>query len=162
MAHRVKCIYCGCIFDRDTVDNQKIGRRYAHIDCYKKNYKADDDFKEKIYGIVKEVLGPDYDYPAIERQRKYYTKKGYSNEDIYKCLYYFYKVRNGKADNAKGRIGIVPYVFDEAMDYFSKKEETKMRMEKAEFQIKEVKIDVTKLIDQGEQKKGKIDLNSLE
>lgn len=33
MAHKVKCLQCGEIFDRDTVECIHIGRRYMHKIC---------------------------------------------------------------------------------------------------------------------------------
>ena len=35
MSHRVKCLYCGEQFDRDTEPTKQVSaRRYAHIKCW--------------------------------------------------------------------------------------------------------------------------------
>ena len=33
MAHKVKCLQCGEIFDRDTIECIQVGRRYMHKVC---------------------------------------------------------------------------------------------------------------------------------
>lgn len=131
MPHRVKCVYCDKTFDRDTVPNIKVGRRYSHVDCYEKNHNPDDDFKGKIYALIKELYGPDYDYVTIERQRANYIVNGYTNEDIYNSLYYHYKVKNGSIEESHGRIGIVPYVVREANSYFNKLKNNTEKIQKA-------------------------------
>lgn len=131
MSHRVKCVYCEKTFDRDSIPNIKLGRRYSHVECYEQNHNPDDDFKGKIYSLIKELYGPDYDYVTIERQRANFIMNGYTNEDIYNSLYYHYKIKNGSIEEAKGRIGIVPYVAKEAAIYFNRLKNNTQKIQKA-------------------------------
>ena len=70
------CYYCGGAVD---IDNEEYAKprqnRYAHIECYKKNFKADDEYIEKMYAYLKELHIP-YDYTQCERQRKNFLVKG--------------------------------------------------------------------------------------
>lgn len=117
---KVKCLYCEEMFNKDKEPFEKIGRRYAHKDCYLKYHTEDEDYKEKIYSYIKELYGKDYNYSVIERQRKQFIKDdNLTNKDIYLALKYHYEVQKGNVSRSKGRIGIVPYVVDEARKYYN-------------------------------------------
>lgn len=164
MAHKVKCIYCEKTFDRDNTPNIKIGRRYAHVDCYENNHTPDDDYKGKLFALLKELFGSDYNYVIVEKQRKSYIANGYSNKDIYQALYYHYYIKNGSVANAKGRIGIVPYVIDEAKAYYEKIENKIDHLESAAKNYKDneifVKMKEINLADVKDSRR--IDLSELE
>ena len=119
MAHRVKCFYCGEMFDADKEPFEKPqAKRYAHKSCYDKNHNPDDDFISKIYELVKLKFGEDYSYTTIDRQRKSFIEKyGYTNEGIYQALKFHFDIKKGNVMACQGRIGIVPYVYDEAQEY---------------------------------------------
>ena len=55
-----------------------------------------------------------------ERQRNHFIKDfGYNNEGILLALKYFYEVKKSSPDKSGNRIGIVPYVYEEAQSYYS-------------------------------------------
>lgn len=127
--HKVKCMYCEEYFDRDKEPAEKVtSRRYAHKVCYDKNYKRDDQYAELIYYYLsKEVfIGMNLDscwYQTLNRQlTKYVTDDHYTYEGIYQALKYHYEVKKGDPQKSNGRIGIVPYVYEEAQKYYAHKE----------------------------------------
>lgn len=158
---KVKCLYCGQLFDRTKEECVKIGRRYAHFGCYDNFHSPDDDFKEQIFSLVKTLFGPNYDYVTIERQRAQYVKDGLSNEEIFNALYYHYVIKEASIAGAKGRIGIVPYIMEEAKEYYAKKTEAIERISRAT-PLKEIEIGVEKLRGDTKPKKDLIDLSDLE
>lgn len=116
---RVKCLYCNKLFYKSQEPYEQIGTRYAHKNCYDKYHEVDDDYKDKIYELVKQIFGPGYQYFAIESYRAKFLRDGISNKEIYQALYYFYIVQKHSIEKAHGNIGIVPYVVDDANAYFA-------------------------------------------
>lgn len=124
------CFYCGKTLD---IANEPYGmarvNRYAHKECYDKHHVPDDDFVDRIYEYLKQ-MNINYDYQACERLRLNYQKKlGYTNEGMFLSLKYFYGVKKMSADKSKGRIGIIPYVYDEAIAYFANLKANQSRMQ---------------------------------
>ena len=65
-----KCLYCNKMIDLDTDDAclVGVGTRWAHKECYEKYFSADDQWIDKLYGVLKVAFGK-YDFQKIERQR---------------------------------------------------------------------------------------------
>lgn len=128
-----KCLYCKGDIDI-TKDDYCMARanRYAHKKCYEKNHSPDEDFISRIYFYLKSEVHITYDYTQCEKQRVYFvTKLGYTNEGIYNSLRYFYGVKKASPDKSSNRIGIVPYVYEEAQAYY-KNIENKQKLIKKE------------------------------
>lgn len=127
-----KCYYCGKDVDTLKEDYRKPKtNRYAHTDCYNKNYTPDENYVEAIYSLLKDV-GIHYDYTQCERQRLNFIKKmGYTNEGIFLTLKFFYLVEKADTAKAENRIGIVPYKYDEAQRYFSSLEQKQKQIGEA-------------------------------
>ena len=157
---KVKCYFCDQYFNWEKEPFKKIGRRYAHATCYEKNYDEDLDYKEKIYEVVKTYLH-DYNYAVIERQRKSYNTKGISNKEIYLTLLYYYEVLKKSPEAAQGRIGIVPYIIDDARAYYEQKNKAQKNL--SSFQNPDrVNINIEKIIDRNTSKKTFLNLEELE
>lgn len=126
-----KCYYCGEEFDIDTEDFRKpVTNRYAHVKCWEENYTEDMVFIGEIYAYLKS-LAIKYDFNQCERQRISYVKtKGYTNEGILYALKYFYDVKRQSPDRSGNRIGIVPYVYDEAQLYYEEMNKKKAKIGK--------------------------------
>ena len=116
-----KCLYCSGEIDISKDDYcMPRTNRYAHSKCYQENYSPDDEFISQIYDFLKSQK-ISYNYPECERQRNHYiTKLGYSNEGVLNALKYFYLVKKQSPSKSGNRIGIVPYVYDEAKEYYAK------------------------------------------
>ena len=68
-----------------------------------------------------ELFDSDYVYAKIKKQIKdYVTNYGYTYSGIHKALIYYYEVKGNKFDEGKaqGGIGIVPYVYQSAFNYY--------------------------------------------
>lgn len=111
--HRVKCYYCGKMFDRDSEPFvQVFSRRYAHKSCSegkeppKKVEKKPNDETE-LNEYIKKLFGLSYVPPRAQKQIKQYVKEyNYTYSGIRKCLYYFYEIRKNDIEKAYQGIGM--------------------------------------------------------
>lgn len=122
------CRWCNGPVDLDKDEYVLLynGKRYAHKSCHEKATAGDEHFIDLIYEYLGHEVGIKYDYTNCERQRKSYLKTmKYTNEGIYNSLKYFYGVQKGSPEKSGNRIGIVPYIYTEANEYFQKLEQHK-------------------------------------
>lgn len=115
-----KCLYCNQYFDITKEEFVKPRtNRYAHKTCAEKYSTTDDYFKDLMYKYLKEEVKINYDYQACERQRlNFISKLGYTNKGMYQAIRYFYEVKKESSAKSGNRIGIIPYVYDEAQAYY--------------------------------------------
>lgn len=124
MAHIVKCTVCGGQFDRDKVQAVKSGaRRYAHYTCLPSGEKVAmpqvDEELTKLIEYAQQLLGKDYNAARVKKQIKDFKEEyGYSYSGMMKSLVYFYEVKGNSKDKANGGIGIVPFVYNDAYNYY--------------------------------------------
>lgn len=133
MAHPVKCYYCGKTFDRDKepavlIENK---RRYAHEACFniteQRNSQEQNDII-KLEDYIKQLFGYKVLPEAVNRQiRKFISENNYTYNGILKALKYHYEVKRADKEKAFGRIGIVPYVYQDAHNYYYEIWETQER-----------------------------------
>ena len=123
MAHAyVKCLFCGKHFDRLSEPYEKIGRRYIHKKCYEEQeneeIKKEKD-KENFYQYIKQIYGNDYNYVSISKQAVNYIKiYDFSYSGMLKSLKWFYEIKHGDKSSSNGRIGIIPYIYEDAKKYY--------------------------------------------
>lgn len=159
-----QCIYCKKYIDINKEEYMMPrNRKYAHKSCYEKYYTPDEGYIDKIYKLLKEEVGISYDYQVCERQRNSYLKMGYTNEGIYNALKYHYIVKNGSIEKSGNRIGIVPYVYNEAESYYKNLHKRQQEMSKGlqhqlETKVKEVIINNS----DSKGRKKYIDLDTIE
>lgn len=120
--HPVKCVICGKKFDRDRVPCVQIGRRYAHSECAlseeEKKSKEQKD-KEALEDYIKKLLNEDYINPRVRKSLKQYREEfKYTDSGMLKALIYFYEVKGNDKRKANGSIGIIPYVYKDAFNYY--------------------------------------------
>lgn len=118
----VKCLYCGEQFDRLSVPCVKLGRRYAHKECYEaqdeEQLKKDKD-KHDFFEYIKEIYGSDYNYISISKQAENYIKQyNFTYSGMLKSLKWFYEVKQNDKESSNGRIGIIPYIYEDAKKYY--------------------------------------------
>lgn len=101
-------------------------------------------------------------------QMQKFRKQGMPYRGQLLTLKYFYEVKHGDKKKAKGSIGIIPYVFSQAAEYYknqAKKVEeiSKMIQEQLERDRIEIKYNPADYINQQKKKRNKklIDLNTL-
>lgn len=140
-SHYVKCSICGETFDRDKIEFvMTSSRRYAHKACYEKRQAGlseEDKYKEKIFEYTKQLFKEYYNKKKIETQLMKMMKENvkYTYSGVFKTLVYWYEVRQGDVEKSHYSIGIVPYVYDEAFNYY--KELWMMQQINAEKNIEE-------------------------
>jgi len=125
MAHMVKCAVCGKTFDRDKAFTVKYSaRRYAHFDCYPKGDaiapppQKDPDM-ESLKEYISKKYGTSANWALINQQiKKYQNEYKYSLSGILKSLIYFYDVKNNSIEKSQGGIGIVPFCYQDAYNYY--------------------------------------------
>lgn len=120
MAREVKCVYCNQPFDRDKVEYVPVKNRYAHKECFDKQ-KDSEKYIQLIHQKMKNVCGNTYIKTKVEKQIKSYVENGISEREIYNTLIYWYDVKQNSPADAKGGIGIVPYVHVDASKYMKTK-----------------------------------------
>ena len=143
----VKCLYCGEQFDRNNPKEEfvKIGRRYAHKHCAEEHDKSlsqeEKDLRDLIT-YIKELLGDDYNFMKVKKQiEEYHKNYNFTYSGMLRSLKWFYEVRGQSTDKANGGIGIIPYVYKQAYDYYFNLFMAKQQNEKKDisYYIKKVK-----------------------
>lgn len=119
--HLVKCFYCGQTFDANTEPFAKPrANRYAHAACHDKaesNKTQEERDYEALVEYIKALFGNPN--PRVWKQLKEYKDEyGYSYSGILKTLIWWYDIRHNDIEKANGGIGIVPYVYNDACDYY--------------------------------------------
>lgn len=121
--HMVKCPICGQTFDANVEPYVMINsRRYAHQKCQQEaellKSKEEKD-KEQLETYIKKLFSYSKLPEKVNRQIKQYKEEfNYSYSAIYKTLRYWFEIKNGDLEKANGGIGIVPYVIDDARNYW--------------------------------------------
>ena len=123
MSHFVTCVYCKQKFDRDKLPFIQISaKRYAHQECSltedeKKNKEEQD--KIDLENYIMSLFKTDYIDAKIRKQIKQYKEEyNYTYSGIRKALVYFFEIKGNSIEKANGGIGIVPYVYQQAYNYY--------------------------------------------
>ena len=123
MSHFVTCVYCKQKFDRDRLPFIQVSaRRYAHQECSltedeKKNKEEQD--KIDLENYIMSLFKTDYIDAKIRKQIKQYKEEyNYTYSGIRKALIYFFEIKGNSIEKANGGIGIVPYVYQQAYNYY--------------------------------------------
>ena len=123
--HKCKCIYCKIEFDRDKLPYVQVSeRRYAHKECADKNFipkaKDEQDYANLV-DYIEKLFGVGYVSAKVAKQiRDYRLQYGYSYSGMLGTLIYWYEVKQAPLDKANGGIGIVPYIYEQAKEYYTK------------------------------------------
>ena len=110
---------------------------YYHTKCYNdwknnQNNVTDDDWVLHIYDFLARDLKVSYNYHMCEAQRKKFIKENkFTNKGIYFTLKYFYEIKHNSWDKGNGGLGIIPYVYKEATQYWTDQEWKKRGFMKA-------------------------------
>ena len=150
MAHQVICTVCGQKFDRDIVQAVKSGaRRYAHQACMPNGELVPLAIKEdpelaKLKEYISKLFGQDANWALINKQiKKFKEENNYSYSGMLKSLVYFFEVKGNPKEKANNGIGIIPYIYQDAYNYYYNLyiSQERMKEERHIFsQIKEILI----------------------
>ena len=144
MEKTVKCFGCG----GQVAVSERLGEtgKWFHPECYEEF-----THKEKLitYIIILFDFFSSEDAPYIMNCRRmatsYVKKNGYTYKGIWQALVYFYEVKKHSKQKSQKRIGIVPYVYDEAELYFRQLDKKKQTIMESKFEELRVKRDIEKL-----------------
>lgn len=125
MAHMVKCTVCGKSFNRDKIQAVKMGaRRYAHYSCHPEGELVElldpvDEDLVKLENYIVQLLGDSYNAARVKKQIKDYKKDyDYTYSGMLKTLIWFYEIKGNSKEKANGGIGIIPFVYKDALNYY--------------------------------------------
>lgn len=121
--HLVKCLYCGKMFDANKEEFvMPSSRRYAHKACAEKNEQEktkEQKDKEALEAYIKSLFQLDKIPAKIQKQIEQYIKeKEYTYSGIKRSLIYFFEIKQNSLEKANGGIGIVPWVYQDAYNYY--------------------------------------------
>lgn len=121
--HPVTCVYCKKKFDRDKEPFVQVStKRYAHQACaMSEEEKINQEEKDKyaLEEYIKELFKLDYVDARIRKQMNQYVKEyNYTYSGMQKALIYFFEIKGNSIEKANGGIGIIPYVYKQAFDYY--------------------------------------------
>lgn len=121
--HLVKCKYCGVQFDTNVEPYvMASARRYAHKKCAEKfesEKTQEQKDEEQFYKYVKNLFNEDYNYIATKKMAERYIKENnYTYSGMLKSLIWFYEVKHNPKSKANGSIGIIPYIYNQAKNYY--------------------------------------------
>ena len=115
------------MFNRDLVQAVRTGaRRYAHQTCkpdgelvpLAEKPKEDEDLT-KLKDYISKLYGDKANWHLIMKQIKDYQKEyNYSLSGILKSLVWFYEVKGNSPEKSNGGIGIVPFAYQDAYNYY--------------------------------------------
>jgi hypothetical protein len=85
------------------------------------NQKLEKEEQDKIAleNYIMKMFNTTYIDPRIRKQIKQYVEDyHYTYSGIHKSLTYFYEIKGNSIDKANGGIGIVPYIYQKAYQYY--------------------------------------------
>lgn len=157
MAHFVICKICNERFDRDKTQAVKISaRRYAHQRCFPQGElipmsSADLDLAD-LEEYIKILLGEECVGARVKKQIKDFREEyGYSYSGMKKALVYFYEVKGNPKEKANGGIGIVPFIYKDAYNYYlnlflASNQNKGVNIKEITSRVKEITIKLPKVI----------------
>ena len=121
-----KCAICGIEFDRNAIQAVRhVARRYSHQTCEPDGELvpmeggANDPELQKLKDYIGTLFGENANWAMINKQiKKYKEETGYSYSGILKSLVYFYDVKHNSKEKANNAIGIVPFCYQDAYNYY--------------------------------------------
>lgn len=116
----VTCAYCKKSMSKKDENCVMIGNnKYVHKACQELENQREKTDREKLEEYIKELFQISYIEPRIKAQiKKYVEEYNYTYSGMQKALYYYYEIKGGDKSKANGGIGIVPYVYQNAYNYF--------------------------------------------
>jgi hypothetical protein len=114
----VKCLYCSEQIDRANEPFlTTASKRYAHQKCASEQ-ENEKQLRENLNNFLYELFDGNVNYGIIGQQIKNFRSQyKYTTSGIAGTLYYCYKIKGMDISKAEG-IGIVPFYYKEAKNYF--------------------------------------------
>lgn len=111
----VVCKICKGTINKLTDEYVKKNNGYIHKKCL----SVDDQDKSELCNYICDIFHLKAPGPINNTLiAKFHNENGYSYKSMYYTLKYHFEVKKGSVEKAEGRIGIIPYVYDEAKRYY--------------------------------------------
>lgn len=124
MAKRLlKCKYCNMQFDANVEPFVEVSsRRYAHKACAEK-FNESIPQEEKDYKILEDYIKKKFNIDnvgiRIKKQIKDFREEyKYTYSGMFKTLYWWYEIKDHDIESAQNGIGIIPYIYKDAEEYY--------------------------------------------
>ena len=116
----VVCIYCKKPMHRVKDNAVMIATgKYAHPKCVEIESKRELTDKEKLERYIMKLFKVDFVPPRMQQQiNKFALDYNFSYSGMQKALTYFYEVKGNSIEKANGGIGIIPYIYKDAYNYY--------------------------------------------
>lgn len=123
MAHYVTCTICKKRFDRDKYPAVLVNtRRYAHASCagaLSEEQAKEEQDRQALEGYIIQLFNLKHMDGRITLQiKKFIQDYNYTYSGILRTLKYFYEVKKNDLSKSNNGIGIVPWVYQEAYNYY--------------------------------------------
>jgi hypothetical protein len=115
----IKCKYCGEPVDKKSDDCIKVTNRYAHKHCYDQA-PPEEHAEEDFYNYCSHLFGRSYDHVRTRRMAEKFLKENtnWTFQGMLKSLQWFYDIKKHSTDGANGSIGILPFIYEQAKQYY--------------------------------------------
>ena len=116
----VSCKYCKKRFRKSETEYIQItNSQYAHVSCAELESKREKTDAEKLDDYIMKLFGVDYVPPRAKKQiNDYISEYNYTYSGMLKALIYFYEIRGGDVEQAHESVGIIPYIYKDAYNYY--------------------------------------------
>lgn len=123
MAHYVTCTICKKRFDRDKYPAVLVNtRRYAHASCagaLSEEQAKEEQDRQALEEYIIQLFNLKHMDGRITLQiKKFIQDYDYTYSGILRTLKYFYEVKKNDLSKSNNGIGIVPWVYQEAYNYY--------------------------------------------
>lgn len=131
----VVCKYCGEHFDREVEEWVKVSTRYAHSHCAADAKKEAEEYRQ-LTDFIKHLYSPlEPDWNLLGQQLKRYRAEGMTYPGMRFSLEYFFEVKGNDIHKSRG-VGIIPYVYKKAKEYYYLERTNNNQLEKIKAQEK--------------------------
>lgn len=119
-ADHVICAYCKLPMHRVKDDCVSVPpNQYAHRACAELEEKRELTEQEKLDKYIMKLFNTTYVSPHIKKQiTSFIQKYNYTYSGMLKSLVYFYEVKGNSIEKSNGGVGIIPYVYQDAYNYY--------------------------------------------
>lgn len=116
----VLCKLCKKPIDKNSSECGALDNgQYAHLSCIEAAAAQELTEEEKLDNYVMNLFKTEYVPPGVRKQIKDFQEKyNFTISGIRKSLIYWYEIKKNTTEKAKGGIGIVPYIYQDAYRYF--------------------------------------------
>jgi hypothetical protein len=145
----VKCLYCGEHFLRNEIEFVQIKNRYAHKSCSEKQ-------EEYGHRPLTKIIKPEPPPEKVQEERdrlalveyllklfktarlnpavfmlmkKYKENYSFTYKGMLYAIKYHIEIKNNPVDKMNGSIGILPYIYNDAYEYYVNIENKKNKIE---------------------------------